>query len=579
MFSDQDLSSQDYQLNECRDHKGKPANLFCRNCSTPICNHCNSVSHRNHIAVPIEEKFREDQNSKQLKNFLYTGKRRATEAEERQEVIKELSKKIQESRLNVEQQVRKQYEHVKKELEETYKEEIEEINRRAEKELRKLTEESEELRAFGENWVDIEISGKTLLEQEGTSKFVNNIETFLQENKQTLPKDLHERRTKRIQYTEPIYKKTGEDKDFHMYLQEHLLGYVFPNHRQKTRSRKNSPLTSSPIRRKSPVASYQNSLVHSEIDARSSKSAFQQHQTSLGSIPPAPNVRAELLSHAVFGETEGLNLRRFHGANFMNNSIWICGLAREAGINYTTFYNVEVPDYNVLKKKQKSDPQGSQPTITCVFGQFILFAKKDGKELYSFDGRQFSKMNLKAPIVTDMCFSNKYIYIFDGRRAHEITFFEPHSNRSGKIKTEFTNIDKCDIHMCVILDQATYHVAGSPNPQKSADQQEVTNETVVLSSSRPHACVRAVHQKRGVLWQLDCTTHPELIDLTFNPCSVSASEAGDVFIADRGSDKVNNKAVFYYLKKIPLFWHSTIYCQIILNINFRFILFPKTGRT
>ena len=533
--------------------------LFCRNCSIPICSHCNSVWHKNHIVVAIEEKIKEDHNIKQLKTFLRTGSKRATEAEERQEKIKDLSREVQKSRSNVEQQVRKQYEHVKKVLEETYKEEIDELNRRAEKDLTKLTEELKELRTFGEKWSDIVNSGESLLKQEGTSKFVNNIETFIQENKQTLSQGLHEREINRMQYTKPIYKRTGEDKDFHMYLQEQLLGYVFPNHRQKTRSRKNSPLTSTPIRRKSPLSGYQNVTQCSEIDVRSSTSPTTPHQhrsshVYQSSIPPAANVRAELVSYAVLGKTERLNLRRFYGANFMNNSIWICGWTKEAGFNYTAFYNVEVPDYNVLDKKQKSDPAGRKPTITCSLGQFILFAKKDSRELHSFDGRQFSTMKLNAPIVTDMCFSNKYIYIFDGRYPHEITFFEPHSNRSGKIKTEFTNVEKCDVHMCVITDQATEDVEGSPKPPTSGDQQEVTNETVVLSCSRPHACVRAVNQAHGVLWQLDCRTHPNLLDFSFNPCSVSSSEAGDVFIADRGSDKVNSKMVFYYLKNEEFFF-------------------------
>ena len=44
----------------------------------------------------------------------------------------------------------------------------------------------------------------------------------------------------------------------------------------------------------------------------------------------------------------------------------------------------------------------------------------------------------------------------------------------------------------------------------------------------------------GILWQVDSRTNPELGE-GFNPCGVSACEAGDIYFADSSTDKVGSK--------------------------------------
>ena len=61
---------------------------------------------------------------------------------------------------------------------------------------------------------------------------------------------------------------------------------------------------------------------------------------------------------------------------------------------------------------------------------------------------------------------------------------------------------------------------------------------IIVSVSVPRASVRAVNQSQGVLWELDCRSRPDLLSPEFNPCSVSSSVSGNIFILDRGTEKV-----------------------------------------
>ena len=524
-------------------------NIFCKQCSTSICSLCKSSWHRNHLIVPLIQKI--DIERTNLAEFLVTGRKKAAEAEERVRNIRDsLKKKVEVSVSIAKQKVEEQYRYVKNELDEAYKEEMEEINKRAEKDLRKLTEKSDKLLKFRDKWRDIEEGGKSMLQEEGSSKFINNVSTFLKDKNTIFYEDQNERSVKRIQYTEPVYKQTGEAKDFRMYLREHLLGFAIPSHRTRIRSQQQSPLSpeTSPVKRSQsvPFPIHPSQLEPSKLDIHST---LQRHKSVAGhsAIPTAANMPADLISHVSVGKTKGLNLKRFFGASFMGNSMWICGWNRDGfGPSYTAFYNVDVPDYNVMQREKKWDPPGDHPTIMCSFGDFILFAKKDGNKVHSFDGRRFSTLNLEGTEVTALCLSNNYIYIFDSRYPDRIRFFDPNTKQGGEMATGLKNVEKCDIHMCLMFGQES--VKGNPGGPQSDEQKAVSDETIIFSVSYPHAYVRAVRQKRGAVWQLDCRTHPDTLTQFFNPCSVSASEAGDIFIADKGSNKVGRVLSFWLMK-------------------------------
>ena len=173
--------------------------------------------------------------------------------------------------------------------------------------------------------------------------------------------------------------------------------------------------------------------------------------------------------------------------------MWICGWNRDGfGPSYTAFYNVDVPDYNVLHKEKSSDSPGDQPMIMCTFGQFILYARKGGSEVHIFDGRKFSTLNLEDTKVAAICLSNNYMYIFDSQYPHRIRFFDPNSKQGGEIATGLTHVEKCDVDIGLIPDKSSEKVRENPIRHQSTEQKAVTDETIIVSSSYPHASVRAV---------------------------------------------------------------------------------------
>ena len=79
-----------------------------------------------------------------------------------------------------------------------------------------------------------------------------------------------------------------------------------------------------------------------------------------------------------------------------------------------------------------------------------------------------------------------------------------------------------------------------PNILAPGNYNLASDHTIVVSVPYPHGSIRAVSSRAGTLWELDCVDHLDLPGSLFNPCSVSASETGDVYIADRGTNRVPN---------------------------------------
>ena len=104
----------------------------------------------------------------------------------------------------------------------------------------------------------------------------------------------------------------------------------------------------------------------------------------------------------------------------------------------------------------------------------------------------------------------------------------------------------CDVDMCLINDKDGKYVsmflssaATQSGKRKSATQASGhADKIVVISTSIPSPSVRAVSQTHRLIWELNYRTSTQ-IDIRFNPCSVTASESGDVFIADRGKNRVS----------------------------------------
>ena len=225
--------------------------------------------------------------------------------------------------------------------------------------------------------------------------------------------------------------------------------------------------------------------------------------------------------------------------------------------------NVEVPDYKTIMKQKKGDPRAELPTIMIPFRGIILFAKKAGKDIYSFEPesqkfkRVFGTVDLS---IAAMCSSNDRVFILNPKQADYIRVLDSRFQAEGKIPTGLGDVHGCEVDISLIGEyQRSVPATPSSPPSRmsspvdhnqfcfqspadfhrtsSALDKHTIDHTIVISTSSPHASLRAVNQKEGVVWQIDSRTNPEL-GLEFNPCSVSASETCDIYFADSGTDKV-----------------------------------------
>ena len=247
---------------------------------------------------------------------------------------------------------------------------------------------------------------------------------------------------------------------------------------------------------------------------------------------------------------DGSHLKTFFSAMFRGDSMWICGWNQNRLFsNDTVLVHVKASDYKLVKKHKMADKQAHEQTIMFPFGESILFAKKGGNKIFNFNtqSHKFKDVLTRSKLtITALCGTGKHIFILDNAKPQDIQIFDSSFQPEGKIPTGLENVEDCDIDMCLINDVDGKYISIFRNPRSgqsedgaSASQSsDHADKIVVISTSVPCPSVRAVSQTHGVIWQLNYRTSPQ-IDIRFNPCSVTASESGDVFIADRGTDKVS----------------------------------------
>ena len=218
--------------------------------------------------------------------------------------------------------------------------------------------------------------------------------------------------------------------------------------------------------------------------------------------------------------------------------------------NDTVLLNVQIPDFTFIKKHKKGDTKAERPTIMVPFRDNILFAKKNGNEVFSLNlnSQRFRRV-FGAPDLTiaALCTSNHQVFILNPNQADYIRILDSNFQPEGKIATHLTNVQDCSMDMCVInqlqhsghpLASAGRHSSVTSESSSASDissrESDVADINIVISTSSPNASVRAVNLRQNVLWQLDRRTHAE-VGMKFNPCSVTASKSGDIYFADRGT--------------------------------------------
>ena len=227
--------------------------------------------------------------------------------------------------------------------------------------------------------------------------------------------------------------------------------------------------------------------------------------------------------------------RTNHSVVFQGNSMWICGWNRSTfGSINTVLINVELPGCNVLHREKKKDPKAAIPTIMFSHGNVIVFAKKSGKEIFSFNTRlhKFERIASFADLAVDaMCGTDQDVYYLDSKSPEHIRILNSFHPTHSIIPTGLRKVNTCSMDMCLIKNSSSF-------PSSADFYAGSKDHTIILSVSAPHASVRAVNHIHGVLWQLDCRSRP--LALLFDPYSVSSTTSGDIFVADRRTDRVRS---------------------------------------
>ena len=137
-----------------------------------------------------------------------------------------------------------------------------------------------------------------------------------------------------------------------------------------------------------------------------------------------------------------------------------------------------------------------------------------------------------------MCGSDQHVFILNQNELTFIDVLDANLQPEGKIATHLieTEVKGCSFDICLIKSELS---------DLDLQNKITMDHTIVISSSTPYGSVTAVNQTHGKLWQLDCRSSAKL-NLTFNPCSVSSDDEGNIFIADRGQNTVGLECPFLH---------------------------------
>ena len=161
------------------------------------------------------------------------------------------------------------------------------------------------------------------------------------------------------------------------------------------------------------------------------------------------------------------------------------------------------------------------------YRDYILFAKKGGNQLFSFNTQSHDFKQIRSDLsITALCCSNNYVYILSQKNQDYIKILDFQFQTSGNIPSLIEKGKNCNFDMCMF-----------PAMQTSL-QSKLRAHALVICKSTPVGYVRKLDRSDGKVWQIDSKSHPQLTQ-KFCPCSVTASTSGSIFVADRAMHKVH----------------------------------------
>ena len=288
----------------------------------------------------------------------------------------------------------------------------------------------------------------------------------------------------------------------------------------------------------------------SASDGEESKTYSKHNRSSTFSPSVVCDIFGKLLAET--------NSKEFEGAYFSSSllekgAMWISGLDN---IGNQVLWHVQVTDFKVLLKRPIKGTDANLPTIMVSFANYILFTNKGHNGIYGFNTQTQSfetTFHDESLQIDAMCCSDDHLYIFQKKHPDVIQILDSKFQSVGYIPTGFREkwtYSEYEVDLCTITMTVNTSMQGHSSSEFKTKYQHMCiigmSNIAVLCQPRwyqfvqvavRHTFVRAVNET-GVIWQLDSRSCPELDD-RFNPCNVSMSATGDVFIADKGTNRVS----------------------------------------
>ena len=517
-----------------------------------------------------------------IKSFQLDCRRRKEKLDRRNSILIKSRQDIEDKTGTVIEQMDTKYKLVRAELDRVYNEELDKIYKHKREEQMKIDIQTSQLQIYNQHLKDIEETCVSFLAKNGSFDFISSCNIFLSYKELRVMPEHQELVQKRLLYQFPSYKDTLDPEEFRDYIRKHVLGYFGPesdnsasvqlrNQSSLSRIIPSQHCSSGSIPSLYSVGGSSHTSDESgtsRLSYLSTASAFpavdEQEEFLKGKLQTTTRrTLAELVSYINLERFKGSRLRIFYNAFYTDSSMWICGWNKNfIGHNDTVILNVTASNYKTIMKQKKSHPKAELPTIMVQFGELILFAKKGGNEIYTFnpESKKFRRVLSDTQLtIAALCSSDHQCFLVNERETNNIRILDSRFKTVGKIPTSLGDVRGCEIDIGLISKQK-YSVPFMPSSSASnisspIDQNQLTstsptdnvrdtsskdntyNRTIVISTSQPRASLRAVNQMKGVLWQRDSGTNPEL-GIGFNPCSVSASETGCIYFADSNTNKV-----------------------------------------
>ena len=507
------------ESNNCSQHKLTPISLYCTECERHLCIKCKKKTHSHHRTIPITEKQQEI--TKDLKALFESCRKRGQELEGKIQGIENGKLEIETSTAKAVEEMDEQRDVLEQECVKVYNQQVNRIKELKEKGLGMYDAYAADLQKHDRHRKDLEDSVRSLLERVKTPNFIAEATTFLQCNKLKELPAVVESATVKPLYRHPTCKVNPEK--IRDYLEDHMLGYFATDDEDRQRRDHSAQAQLGYFKRFGSVKSIRRDSIGTHMSAKSRRSI-----ASLGIFTGThqEDSTVEFISSTHIKIFEGSHLKIFSSVLFLENTMWICGWNKNWSFTKTiVLLNVELPEYNMLTKQKKTDPNADLPTVMAPFGDQIIFTMKGGKEVFSLNTKTgtfrliYSRPKLK---VAALCSGDYHVFLLNHNDPGFIQILNSTFEGEGKIPTGLYDVEMRSIDMCEM---------------KSSDpERKLSTTTIVISTSFPNSSVRAVNQQQGTLWVADASSKP--FDTTFDPCSVSSNLNGVIFVVDKGKDKV-----------------------------------------